>query len=645
MSRVLSLDFETRSLLDLRRTGVYPYAQHHSTGIWCMAWAFDDEEPRLWLPGEPLPEEIEEHVVMGGEMRAWNAQFERVMWNNCAARLYIFPRTRLEQWHDTAAEAAAMSLPRALGQAAMVLGVTEQKDAAGQRLMLQMCRPRRLNNAGDPVWWDVPEKIERLGAYCMQDVRTEQAIAKLVRRLGKTEREVYLLDQRINDRGIRLDLELAEAARAAAEQELDRQNALVSEATDGQVEAVTRVAKLKGWLAERGVDAPSLAKHAVRELLARGDLPQDVTDALLARSEAAKSSVAKIQAMLDCVCGDGHMRGLLLYHGASTGRWAGRLVQPQNFPRGELTPEQIEDVIYRLHEGRDVTLTEISSILRSLLIAGPGRELIVGDFSGIEARVLAWLAGQDDLVRTFEEGRDPYVEMATFLHSTTYERVTKAQRQHGKVVILGCGYGMGWKKFQATAAQNYGIELADDVAKESVNTYRSRYARIPEHWNETNAAVLRAVERPGEPQHLAHGLKYVVRSGYLWAVLPSGRPLAYPAPRIVERETPWGTLVPAVEVSGINSYTRRWERMQLYGGLLVENNVQAISRDLLAAAMLRHEQAGYMVSLTVHDEIVANVPRGAGTVEHFLGVMTERPAWALGCPVTAEGWRGERYRK
>lgn len=641
----LSIDFETRSMIDLRRTGVYPYAEHPSTDLWCMAYAFGDEEPALWLPGQPLPQRIVDHIAAGGELRAWNAQFERVMWNTVGVRKHGFPVAPLEQFVDTAAEAAAMALPRTLAQAAQVLGVRAQKDDAGHRLMLQMCRPRSVNAKGVPAWWDVPEKVARLGIYCLQDVRTERDVAKVLRRLGPTERAVYLLDQRYNDRGVLLDSELALAARSLAEIELDRQNALVYEATDGRVESVTRVARLKEWLGERGLEAPSLNKAALRELLTE-DLPSDVQAALMARAEAAKASVAKIDAMLRCRSADGRMRGMLLYHGAGTGRWSGRLVQPQNFPRPELQDDQIEPTIQAVLDGAPQSLATISSLLRSMLIAAPGCEFVCADFTGIELRVLAWVAGQHDLVEKLRRGEKLYHQMGSTIFGCAPTEIIKPSPEYtvAKNTVLGCGFGMGHKKFRSQLKEKEGIEVSEELATRAVDAYRSDYPAIPQFWHDINAAALSAVGSPGEI-FTSGPVKYTKRGGYLWSILPSGRPLAYAQPKIVDRETPWGELRPAVEFSGVNGYTRRWERMSLYGGLLTENVVQAIARDLLAEAMLRAEARGYTGLLTVHDEILSEVPEGFGSVKEFEGIMSELPAWAHGCPVAAEGWRGRRYRK
>jgi DNA polymerase len=669
---ICSVDFETYGTVELKRTGVYPYAAHHDTGIWCMAYALDEGEVGLWYPGLPFPQAVADHIAAGGEMRAWNAAFERVMWRDCLARLgFPVPIPRDEQWHCTMAEASAMSLPRALEHAAGVLRVTEQKDMAGNRLSKQMCRPRRFDpEAGVPVWWDEPKKLQALYEYCKQDVRAERSVAKLVRRLNARERALYLLDQRMNDRGVFLDRPLVVKAHAIAEREMKKQDARLAAATDGAVTRTTRVARLKEWLTAQGLELPTvgrgeeeretLAAKALEELLSTSPtLSPEVRTALESRAEAAKSSVAKLDSMLDCVGLDDRMRGLMLYHGASTGRWSGKLVQPHNFPRGlDYTAEELMALLARIAEGdpeHRVTMADLSAALRGMMTAGPGKQLVAADFATIEVRVLAWLANETILLRQFREGRKLYHEIAGLIYDRPWQSILKpsAEYQLGKNTVLGCGFGMGWKKFMATT----GVDEA--TAHKAVDTYRGTYPRVPMYWDEVNTAALRAVESPNEVFRAGH-CKFTRQGGYLWVVLPAGRSLAYAAPKIVDRPMPWdkNDLRPAVEFSGVGfpgpttplsgawrpgASVGHWTRQHLYGGLITENIVQAVARDLLADAMLRVEKAGYEVILSVHDEIVAETERG--TLEHALQLMKVVPAWADGCPVDAEGWAGHRYRK
>jgi len=677
VSSALSIDFETRSEVDLTKCGVYPYAQSASTDIWCMAWAFEGEEPELWTPhveenygcSDPnceghgdagLRERIVEHILSGGEIRAWNAQFERVIWNEIMVKRYGAPPVKLEQWVDTAAEAAALSLPRALEDAARVVNSAHKKDTKGHNLMRRMSRPRSYAEDGTPVWWDEPEKLQQLYEYCKQDVRTEMAIAAKLRRLTPHEQRIYWLDQRINDRGIQLDVPLVRAARRIVDIGVERAEDELARITAGNVASVTNHADLRNWLRLRGVDTPSVDKAHVAELLSDPDLDADVRRALNIKANAGRSSVAKLVSMLDVVSRGDRLRGLLLYHGAGTGRWSGKLVQPQNFPRGEVKDVErfIPLVMAGDYDGIEAMgehpIVVVSSLLRAMLTAAPGSDLIAGDFSAVEARMLNWLAGQEDVLDAFraydagDKSKDPYKIMAVRMgRALRTIDVMPYDRQAGKAAELGCGYGMGWKKFIKAAWQVYQVRVNEAEAMNAVDTYRATHPKVQQFWWDANNAVIRAVARPGPPVRFGGRMNLiaVVRGGFLFIILPSGRPIAYPVPRIVEAPTPWGELRPSVEVSGVNSYTRKWERQRLYGGLIVENIVQGASRDLLAAAMERAEAAGYRVVLSVHDENVSEVPKGFGSEEEFKALLEATPEWASGCPIAAETWRGERYRK
>lgn len=654
----LSLDYETRSTVKLPDTGAYVYAMDPTTDIWLAAWAFDDEEPQLWHPGEPVPQRVADHIRAGGEVRAHNASFERLITKYIAVPRYGWPEPALEQYVCSAAEAAAMSLPRGLGELCRVTGVSVKKDEEGSSLMMRMCRPRKILDDGTLVWWSVPEKIARLGEYCKTDVKAEQAASKALRRLTPNEREIYLHTERKNDRGIYLDRELVLASKEIAEEGIRRANAAISTITGGAVSGVTKTGQMRQWLGEQGVANDSVSKAAVRELLA-GDLSPETRRVLELRADAGRSSIAKLDTMLDAVCGDGYIRGLTMYHGASTGREAGKLVQPQNFPRGDVNDAErfIPDILARSYDSIDLItnpVAVVSSLLRGCLTAAPGHDLIAADFSAIEARVLVVLAGQDDVVanwRAFDAGdksRDQYIRNAMALYGIPFDEVKKMpHRQTGKFQELGCGYGMGHKKAVTAAKDVYQLELSEERAKEIVGAYRETHPMVVGFWHQANDAAIEAVANPGTVVTFGalRNLHFTKRGAYLYLILPSKRPLVYAAPKIVDRKTPWGEMKPAVEFSSVDPLTKKWSRSSLYGGLIVENIVQAVSRDLLKEADLRVERYGYQVVLDVHDEVVAQVPVGFGSVEEFEGLLARVPEWALGWPIKAEGWRGPRYRK
>lgn len=668
---ILSIDFETRATADLRRVGVYPYAMHPNTDIWCMAWAFDEEEPKIWTPPglehDPygLPERVARHIEAGGEIRAWNAQFERVIWQEIMVKRYGALSIQPDQFVDTAAEAAAMALPRSLDQCAAVLGIGEKKDQEGYGLMMRMTRPRKVLEDGTPIWWNVPERLERLYEYCKQDVRVERAIKKALRPLSAQERAIYLLDQRINDRGIYIDRALVVAAQGIVEEGVARADAALNELTGGEVQSVTNHRDLTHWVRNQGVPTAGVSKPAVQELLS-SDLDPLVREALQVRVDAGRSSVAKLDSMAAVACADQRARGLFLYHGASTGRWGGKLIQPQNFPRGEVSsPEQfVDDVLAGRYEMMDLfahPIVAVSSLLRSMLRAAPGHDLIAGDFAAVECRVVNWLAGQEDVLEHFrlydggDGNRNPYKIMAVRMgRGVSVSDILKPSDdyQAGKAAELGCGFGMGAEKFVSAAWSVYQLHVSPEEADRAVKIYRESHPQVRQLWYDTERACLEAIRHPGQVQRFGarSNLKALVAGAYLYVGLPSGRALCYAAPREVTAAMPWSTPeMPAykqsVEFAGVDTYTKKWERQRTYGGHLVENIVQAVARDLLAEGMLRLEALGYPIVLHSHDEAVAEVPKGCGSVEEFCSILAAPPPWAQGCPIAAEGWKGERYQK
>lgn len=675
MGEWLSIDLETRSTVDLKRSGVYPYAEHPTTDVWCAAFALDDGPVQTWRADEPVPALIVEHVRTGGKIRAWNAQFERTLWRLVLTPRYGWPMPALEQFHCTAAQAAAMALPRALDEAARVLGLDVRKDKEGARLMMQMARPRpKRAEDGSPIWWDDAAKLSRLVSYCAQDVEVERAIAAKLRPLSDDERVIYVLDQRINDRGIRIDGDLVAAAQDVVADAVERINARLRGLTGGTVAAVTKRADLLAFLRSQGVETESLGKPAMRELLARDDLPGVVRELVEIRKEAAKASTAKLKAMTAATSPDGRSRGVLLYHAAGTGRWAGKLWQPQNLPRLSADEEVIEFVLRRDVDCVDMLfgppLEVISSVLRPCLIAAEGKDLIAADFSNIEGRVTAWLAGETwkvDAFRAFDAGTGPDLYKLTYSRSFAVPvgEVTKDQRQVGKVMELACGFQGGVGAFQSMAAI-YGLAVPDEEANRLKTAWRDAHPHIVQLWRGLEDAAFTAVSNPGQITTAARGLiRFRVKGGFLWMILPGGRALAYATPSIETKEMPWtrdGAQIgedaegrpifeqlpvfkDVVSFWGIDSRTRQWTRQFAYGGFWTENAVQATARDLMAGAMLRLEAAGYPIILTVHDEVVSEVPAGFGSVEDFEQIMCRLPAWAAGLPVAAEGWRGFRYKK
>jgi DNA polymerase len=530
------------------------------------------------------------------------------------------------------------------------------------------------------LWHESKELFADLWAYCRQDVIAEEALSEDLVDLDANETRMYLMDQAINERGFQLDVEGVDAALEVVEAECaDLTKELVA-LTNGTVERATQRERMKGWFLTQGLTLLNTQKETIDGLLALRDCGCDIpwcehhklTPTVLRGLELVKtlgrSSTSKYVSMRNWVCPDGRVRGGLLYHGASTGRWSGQGVQPHNFVKGSIkNMEQAWDLIKtRCRESiRGLTnedgeiyadvMEVLSYALRGAIIPTPGHQLYVADYAAIEARVVLWLAQDTEALGVFEKAKsceckglgcsycDIYLMMASDIYGKHFTKKDKFERGIGKIAILGLGYQMGWEKFQATALKG-GVKLEDDFAQEIVRIYREKRWRIKQMWWEQERAAVKAV-KTGRPVQCGY-IIWKMDDGFLRCELPSGRWLSYPNPEIQERETPWGEMREVLTYETTNQYTRQWQRQATYGGMLVENITQAVARDLMAEAMLRCEASGiYHTVLSVHDELIAEAPIGVGTVHAFESIMAECPPWAEGCPVAAEGWAGLRYRK
>jgi DNA polymerase len=662
------IDFESRSTVDLSKTGVYPYAENPDTDVWCAAWAIDNEAVQLWIPGEPCPSRLVEHVAECGLLAAWNANFEIALWKHILHPRYGWPLPDLSQWRCSMVMAYAMSLPGALENAAGAVGLDIGKDMTGRRLMLAMSQPRRprKDEPDGLYWWDDEDRRSRLYAYCKNDVEVERAIRSQLVALRSSEQALWHLDQKINGRGVYVDKVLCQRAKAVVAHVTKRLNADMARVTDYAVTACSNINNLKTFVRSKGVDTEALDKEALAELL-KGPLPTGVREALELRQEAGKASVAKIEALLNGTSADGRARGLLQFHAANTGRWAGRRFQPQNIrrPSEETDVDAAIEIILSQPPAEAAVLLEclygppltiVSDCLRGMIKASPGRKLVSADFSNIEGRVLAWLAGERGKLDAFEaydrgEGPDLYKVMAGSILNKQPNDITKDERQaYGKVPELACGYQGGVGAFQ-TMAHTYGVKIEDVRAELIVQRWRAANPNIKQYWRDLEDACFGAVTNPGSLQ-IVRNVKFKVVGSFLWMQLPSGRAICFPYPAIVWKEMPWlneDTGMPArrqvVSFKGVNSYSRKWETQYLYGGKEADYATQGTARDLLAAAIVRVEAHGYPVILTIHDDALAEPKKDFGSAEQFEELMIELPPWAAGLPVAAEAWEGERYRK
>lgn len=639
----LFIDFETRSRVDLGKAGGSVYARDPSTDVLCMAFSFSGDMVGCWLPEDKCP--FIEERLSGLEIHAHNAAFEWSIWEHVMVPRYGWPPVRPEQWRCTMARCALAGLPLSLDMAAQALGLPG-KDKEGSRIMLKYCKPRKPSKHNPKEWFDDPEELQRLYEYCVQDVRCEMAIHHATPEPPEYEKRLWTLDQIINRRGVHLDRDLAEAAikmrKAYGEQLIE----LFGQLTGGL--APSQVTKTTEWLQKNGVNLSDLTKPSVEAALA-GELPPDTRRVLEIRRSLANASLKKYDAMLRCIDEDSRARGVHQYAGAGrTGRWAGRRVQFQNVPRGVLSAEQIEPAAAAVLAGdlaAAETLGEVPEVLVSLIrptICAPeGKKLIVCDFAAIEARVLAWLAGQEDVLDQFRAGKDVYKELAGKIYHKPADAIEKPERFVGKVAVLGLGYGMGPSKFMDTcAAFKQPIDAA--FAEKVVGVYRESNSRIKRFWYALDDAVQAVIA--GQRAATVQGLLIDYHENWLRIRLPSGRRLHYFDAKLEDGEWPSGDPKKEIVYSGLNQQNQ-WVRLRTYGGKLVENCTQAVARDLLAAALRNLDDAGYDVVMHVHDEAVVECEPWFGSVKAVERIMCETPKWAEGCPVAAEGFVTRRYRK
>lgn len=669
--RKLTIDFETRSAAPLKKCGAAAYAAHPSTEVICLALKPEGYEPVIWF-APPFDAAIP-HLPAGCQVtaqRVWmlmqeadiieahNAQFEYFIWKYVMYR-YGFNMFDSSKLRCSAAKAAMFGLPRDLAGACAALGVPQQKDIEGSKLMLRLCKPRAAHKdekLNDPDWehklyWHgTPEEFAREGRYCMQDVRAEESLSNALPDLPEYEQKVWQWDLEVNDRGIRIDVPSVESIVGCIDEHSAKLKRDFSRIT-GLQSPTQRDATLQHLLA-LGVQMDGLTKDAVEHALATTE-NETAKEILSIRQSLSKSSTAKYQAFQNSVCPDARVRGALMYHGAGTGRWSGRLIQPQNFPRGAFSEVDFCVDLFAHGDLEDVQLwfgdpmVAASTCLRGMIIPEDGMDFVCADYSSIEGRVLAWLAGETSALSVYRSGRDPYKVNASAIYSVAYEDVTKPQRQVGKVAELALGYQGSVGAFNQMAV-NYGVRLPDDEVKKIVESWREVHPETVRLWRELEFACTQAVTNPGST-FVYRTARFVVRTihgtPFLAMRLPSGRCLWYCRPRMALKTMPWGEQKAVVAFDGVDSKTRKWGIQYLYGGLLAENLTQATARDLLVNGMLNAERHDYQIVMHVHDEAVAEIKEGRGSVGEFEALLCELPAWADGLPIKAEGWRGKRYKK
>jgi DNA polymerase bacteriophage-type len=638
---VLGTDFESYSEANLKTVGVYRYCRHPSTEILCCSFGFTEDTVWVWRPGEPLPWQLIEYVRNGGILGAHNAAFERQMWNVQLVK-YGAPPTPVNQWVCTAAQVAALAAPRRLDHAGEFFNLSQVKDTETGKILHKVCKPDRKGNK--PIL--SVEDWDELTKYNKQDVVSELAIKNNLRPLQRSERLVWLMNEVINDRGIYVDIEFAKQARKLWETHSAQLNAKCQKLTGlnaSQAEAI------KDWIAKRGDPLNTLRKQAVADYLEDPTVDPDIREVLELRLEAGSAAVKKFAAFINCVDSDNRVRGTQRYHAASTGRNGGMLIQPQNMKRPSLKVNQYEHAM-ELVRKQDLMAIKIfygsvsdtlGSLCRATIQAAPGYKLIAGDFSQVEARNVAWFSGQHDLLAAFASGKDAYKFMASKVFGKPPESIDDDSHERfiGKQLVLGSGYQLGGDKFHRSLMEQFGVDVGRDNALTYIKLYREANKNIVQYWYSLQREVIDTVKSGRARTFGPLGLR-TQGTDWLFITLPSGRDLAYYKPTISQDR--YGD---KLSFFGVDNKTKRGITEQTYGGKLLENICSGFCRDLMMAALLRLEMNGYPVVLTVHDEVICEVPESFGSAKEMEQIMTVVPPWAKGFPVASKCWEGVSYRK
>lgn len=647
--RVLSIDLETFSDVDLPSCGVYRYVEG-DFHILLFAYAFDDEDVKCvdMACGEQLPQEVVNAIFDDSIIKsAWNAQFERT----CLSK-YFGTQLSPDSWQCSMVWAASLSLPLKLKNAALILKTGEQKDIAGERLIRYFslpCKPTKANSGRTRNLPEhAPEDWAKFKSYCIQDVRTERDIRRKLESfpLPPQEWDYYHMDQRINDRGVLIDKELVQQAIICDMMLSEEMTKRAYELTG--LENPNSVSQLKGWLEERGISVDSLGKKNVASLITDLDkhsVDAEALDMMKLRLQMAKSSVKKYQAAKRYICQDGRAHGLFQFSGANrTQRWAGRGIQLQNLPQNHIsTLDEARDLVklgcFDIVESIYGNTPDIlSQLIRTMLIPKDGCEFIVADFSAIEARVLAWLSGEQWRLDAFQCGEDIYCASASAMFHVPVVKhgINGELRQKGKVAELACGYAGGSGALISMGALDMGLK--EDELPDIITSWREANPNIVKFWYAAEKAAIETIKDHSDRAVGRIGFRFSANT--LWIVLPSGRRLAYIKPKLQPNR--FGRMAVTFEGLGANN---KWVRQETYSGKITENITQATARDLLAEAMKRLENKGLDIVGHVHDEVILEVPKGSITVDEVCSIMNQNPKWADGLPLESDGYTGDYYFK
>jgi DNA polymerase bacteriophage-type len=654
-TKFIDLDFETRSRTAIA-TGAWRYSICESTDVLWLKYSIKGKM-YTWRIGDKPPGKLFRYLKKGYHLRAFNSFFEYCIWKNVCETKLGWPSVDIGQFYCVQAMAQAKSFPGSLAGAAEALELPTTKDKEGKRLINMFSKPSR---KADEDWKEpenYPEDFARFGQYCEVDVDVQIGIAEAVGPLSDFEYNVFLMTERINAVGLPIDIDMVYGAINLVAKSVQTSNGIFQRIT-GTTLNLSQKAAIKNWLEEDGLPLPNMQAGTLDKKIKSPKIHDRHRKILSLIRSAGKISTSKYKKAIEIIGSDFFIHGILKYHRARTGRWGGVGIQPQNFARTSLPGWVDYEYLAQLIAEQDYEIIEVlygdvmealSSALRSMICAVDGKKLVTADYAQIEARVGFWVAGEEEALEVFRQNKDIYKVMAMDIYKKKEKDITSDERFIGKQCILGLGFQMGAKKFKKNLYDQFDTIIPTEFAEENVAAYRKKYPRVKKIWGELNKAAIKAVDNINCPFAVGpQRLIYEYDGEYLTCKLPSGRKIHYYNPRVCMVASPWapGEKMAQLTFMGVDGFTNKWTRLSTYGGMLLENAVQAIARDLMCCGMINAEEHGYPSLFTVHDESISMVPdEPCYSYQEYEKLLSKTPDWAKGIPVVAEGWEGKRYRK
>lgn len=673
------IDFETFSEADLKSVGAFEYSKHPSTEILVVAWKIGTRKelsegrgktgvyfPYEWDIGYTSDFKTFLQIMLDGNIKlvAHNAFFEQCISRNIFAERLMYSKEhelkeklKPSRFIDTMAQAKMMSFPGRLELAAKHAGLKNQKDMEGNRLTLKWAKPRKPTKHNPSTRHDCPKEFKRIVEYCIRDIEVEVELFCKLPMLPKSEQRLWVLDQQINMRGVKVDRKMVKKLLSLIDEEESRLLGEIKEETYGEIDSLNKFDAILSYFESEGHKLPNFDKEAVAKALENEDIVGTPRRILEIRQELGQSSLKKLPKFESQSRFDGRLRGQFVYSGAAqTGRWAGRDCQLQNLYRPNIKGREYDffcDVfkkedaatIYQLYGS---ILKTMPSAIRGCIVAEKGHVLHVADYNAIEPRVLFWLSGEEEGLSAFRDKRPIYEEMAAMIFNNSLTGIQELGKESferfiGKQSVIGFGYQMGAPTFCKQNEKLIGRPIPKNLGERAKTSYRAKYKKVVKLWAALEKAAIAAVQRPGTPFE-TNMVTYIVEGDFLRCYLPSGRAIAYHRPHVKYEEAPWGDMMPKLCFYGESKVS--WVRMTTYGGSLAENITQAVSRDLLANAMFNVRKEGFKPVLHAHDELGSESKIGSGlTQEFYESLMLDLPRWAEGLPVAVEGYEAVRYRK